>query len=206
MLSNPSKLICGALFSSLLVFCMAINAKADAVEMYTGNPYNTFPVSSSGYTSSNFITATLSFSNPLPADASLAYGAGGIGTATATDPLVSFVMSDGSVTLNLSDSGAINIFLTTGSAGQIVDWFVGICQVPCNTGINIDSEFGVDPNAFDGSTQGSGGTILAYNSNDAGTWVSTTPEPSSLLLLATGLGLLGFAAPITKRLNCAEKV
>jgi hypothetical protein len=195
-----SKLFSLALFCALFVSCIAITAKAGTVETYTGNPYNTFPVSSS-YTSSNFITATLTFANPLPANASLAYGFGGIGTATATDPLVSFVMSDGSATFNLSDAGGINIFLTTGSAGQIVDWFVGICQSPCGTGLNIDSQFGIGPNAFDGSTQGAGGTVLAYNENDPGTWVTTTPEPSSLLLLATGLGLLGFATPIAKKLS-----
>lgn len=203
MLPKFSKFVCVGLFSSLLVFCLAITAKANTVETYTGNPYNSFPVSSSGYSSSNFITATLTFTDPLPANSSLAYGFGGIGTATATDPLVAFVMSDGNETLNLSDSAGINIFLTTGSAGQILDWFVGICASPCGSALNIDTSSGIFSTAFDESVEGSNGTVLADNSNAPGTWmVSTTPEPSSLLLLVTGLGLLGFAAPIAKKL-CA---
>jgi hypothetical protein len=179
----------------VLAMCLAAPAKADSVESYTGNTYTTVPVSSSGYTTANLITATLTFQNTLPADASLAYGYGGIGTATATDPLEAFVMSDGTATFNLSN--ALNIFLVTGSEGQIVSWFVGTCGAPCSAGINIDTQFGL-PAPFstlglDGSTQGSNGTLLAYNYADPGTW-TTVPEPSSLLMLVVGiLGLVGLS-------------
>jgi len=184
---------------SLLVLCLAAPAKADSVDTYTGNPYTTIAVPSSGYTTANSITATLTFQNPLPADASLAYGYGGIGTPTATDPLEAFVISDGAVTFNLSDG--YNIFLVTGSGGQIVSWFVGGCGAPCSSSdINIDTEFGLpSPVAtlgFDGSTQGSSGTVLAYNTDDPGKWRSV-PEPSSLLML--GAGILGLAGLSVKK-------
>lgn len=179
----------------LLAMCLAAPAKADSVETYNGNTYTTVAVPSSGYTTSNFITATLTFENPLPADASLAYGYGGLGTATATDPLEGFVISDGLATLNLSDG--LNIFLVTGSEGQIVSWFVGACAAPCSSALNIDTQFGLPtPLATlgaDGSTQGSYGTPLAYNTGDPGTWTSV-PEPSSLLMLGFGiLGLVGLS-------------
>ena len=176
----------------LLAMCLAAPAKADSVESYTGNAYTTIAVPSSGYTTANFITATLTFANPLPADASLAYGFGGIGTPTATDPLLAFVISDGSATLNLSDG--INIFLVTGSEGQIVSWFVGACAAPCSSALNIDTQFGLPApfgGALDASTQGSYGTILAYNTDDPGKWTSV-PEPSGLLML--GVGILGLAS------------
>ena len=177
----------------LLAMCLAAPAKADSVESYTGNAYTTVPVAGSGYTTANLITATLTFQNPLPADASLAYGYGGLGTPTATDPLLAFSISDGSQTFNLSDG--INIFLVTGSQGQIVSWFVGACGAPCSSALNIDTQFGL-PGATlgaDGSTQGSGGTVLAYNTDDPGKWTSV-PEPSSLLMLGAGiLGLAGFS-------------
>jgi PEP-CTERM motif len=179
---------------SLLALCLAAPAKADSVDTYTGNPYTTV---SSGYTTANSITATLTFKNPLPADASLAYGYGGIGTPTATDPLEAFVITDGAATFNLSDG--LNIFLVTGSQGQIVAWFVGGCGSPCSSAINIDTEFGLPPNptlGFDGSTQGSGGTVLAYNTDDPGKW-SSVPEPSSLLML--GAGILGLAGLSIKK-------
>jgi hypothetical protein len=179
---------------SLLALCLAAPAKADSVDTYTGNPYTTV---SSGYTTANSITATLTFKNPLPADASLAYGYGGIGTPTATDPLEAFVITVGAATFNLSDG--LNIFLVTGSQGQIVAWFVGGCGSPCSSAINIDTEFGLPPNptlGFDGSTQGSGGTVLAYNTDDPGKW-SSVPEPSSLLML--GAGILGLAGLSIKK-------
>jgi hypothetical protein len=180
---------------SLLALCLAAPAKADSTETYTGNPYTTIAVPSSGYTTANSITATLTFKNPLPADASLAYGYGGIGTPTATDPLEAFVISDGAATFNLSDG--LNIFLVTGSGGQIVAWFVGGCGSPCSSAINIDTQFGLpSPFTNDGSTQGSYGTALAYNTDDPGKWTSV-PEPSSLLML--GAGILGLASLSIKK-------
>jgi PEP-CTERM motif len=180
---------------SLLALCLAAPAKADSVDTYTGNPYTTV---SSGYTTANSITATLTFENPLPANASLAYGNGGIGTPTATDPLEAFVITDGAVTLNLTDG--FNIFLVTGGGGQIVAWFVGGCGSPCSSAINIDTEFGLPSPivtlGFDGSSQGSGGTVLAYNTDDPGKWTGV-PEPSSLLML--GAGILGLAGLSIKR-------
>lgn len=172
----------------VLAMCLAAPAKADSVESYTGNTYTTVPVSSSGYTTANFITATLTFQNPLPADASLAYGYGGLGTPTATDPLLAFVISDGAATLNLANG--LNIFLVTGNQGQIVSWFVGACATPCASGLNIDTQFGL-PSPFttlgtDGSTRGSYGAVLAYNIDDPGTWTSV-PEPSTLLMFGAGI-------------------
>jgi PEP-CTERM motif len=182
----------------LLALCLAAPAKADSSETYTGNAYTNIPMPSSGYTTANSITATLTFQNPLPADASLAYGYGGIGTPTATDPLEAFVISDGAVSLNLTDG--FNIFLVTGTEGQIVAWFVGGCAAPCSSAINIDTQFGL-PSPFatlgvDGSTQGSGGTVLAYNTDDPGKWTSV-PEPSSLLML--GAGIVGLAVLSIKK-------
>jgi|SRR5580700_11498759 hypothetical protein len=179
----------------VLAMCLAAPVKADSVESYTGNTYTNVSVPSSGYTTASFITATLTFQNPLPSNASLAYGYGGLGTPTATDPLLAFSISDGSQTFNLSNG--INIFLVTGSQGQIVSWFVGACGAPCSSALNIDTQYGLSaPFATlgaDGSTQGSGGTVLAYNTNDPGRWTSV-PEPSSLLMLGAGiLGLAGFS-------------
>jgi PEP-CTERM motif len=182
----------------VLAMLFAAPAKADSVESYTGNTYSTVSVASSGYTTASFITATLTFQNALPANASLAYGYGGLGAPTATDPLLAFSISDGSQTFNLSNG--INIFLVTGSQGQIVSWFVGACGAPCASALNIDTQFGLPAFAtlgLDGSTRGSSGTVLAYNTDDPGKW-TTVPEPSSLLML--GAGILGLAGLYLKKI------
>ena len=177
-------------------------AKADTIETYTGNPYTTFPAPSSGYTTANSITAMLTFANPLPANATLVDGAGGIGPPTATDPLNSLVLSDGAVTYTLANT--INVWLVTGNTGQIISWFVGACAAPCGSNIAITTNSNLPPPfvtgvSFDGSSAGSFGTTLADNFNDPGVWTSktavTAPEPSSLLM-----GLLGIAVPAGKKL------
>jgi hypothetical protein len=195
MLLKSSKVIYAMLIWLALAICLAGPANADTIATYTGNPYTFIPVPSSGYTTANLITATLTFANPLPADATLVDGAGGIGPPTATDPLLGLVESDGAVTYTLTNAGSINIWLVTGDQGQILRWFVGAVGTPTSSAIGMTTNSNLPPPfvagaSFDGSSQGSFGTTLAYNFDDPGTWHVTTtgvPEPSSLLMLSMGI-------------------
>ena len=88
--------------------------KADTTYTYIGNPYASFPLASSGYSSANSITATLDLANPLLPNEFYGWGFGGFGVPSASDTLLSFSESDGTVTFT---SGGINFWITTNSIG-----------------------------------------------------------------------------------------
>lgn len=184
-----------ALGLTLLSF-LAIPGNAYSIPYsYTGNPYTTIAVPSSGYTTANRITATLTFANPLPANQKLAWGSAPVEPPTATETLTAFVISDGAVTFDLSDP--LNIFLATGDQGQIVRWFVGGCAVPCGSTVNAFTHAGTFANAIDGSTAFSFGPLLAFNVDNPGVWAGSAPnpvpEPATLLLFGTTAAGLGLA-------------
>lgn len=150
----------------------AFPANAETIYSYTGNPYSTIAVPSSGYTTADRITATLTFAKPLPPNQTLAWGAGGIGTATASDTLTGFFITDGVLTYAIfSDSSdSYNIFLATGNQGQIIGWFVGACKDKCTSHTNIDTVNGLGIGNNDLSSAYSFGPPLAYNINNPGVW------------------------------------
>lgn len=179
---------------SLASFALSSRA-AESIYSYSGDQYDSFPVTS-GYTSTNSITAMLETASPLLPDQSYAWGFGGIGTATDTDALTGFSETDGNVAYTAA--GGINIFVTTNSSGQIATWYVGSCGTCTDASINVDTQFGIltpgfNPEALDGSSLG--GTLLAYVDGSPGTWTESTsvPEPTTLGLLAFGLAGIALA-------------
>jgi PEP-CTERM motif-containing protein len=165
------------------------------------------PLASSGYSSSNFITATLDLANPLLPNQSYAWGFGGLGTPTATDTLLGFSESDGKTTYT---SGGIDFWIATNSSGQIATWFVASCGSTCapSTGIDLQTSFGNMPNlgndiGQDVTTLGGDAselTLVAYTFGSPGTWTKSTtgvPEPSTLYLL--GLGMLALLSLSLKK-------
>jgi hypothetical protein len=184
---------------------------ADITYYYTGNNFTTFGTEdqnnnitygSSSYNSSDSVTGWFSVSDPLPASSSF-----------SPSP-TAFSFSDGQQTINETDvinGTAYDMFsLTTDSNGYIVDWevlaLVGLDEeISGEIGIFGGPDFSVGNGPVEGDDAGDVGAIINSDgsadfgeSTTSGSWSttppSTTPEPSSIVLLLTGLaGMAGIA-------------
>jgi hypothetical protein len=190
-------LIAGALFAMEL----APSAKADTVYTYTGNDYTSC---GGTYCTGGPYALAITFDTTLTGSALV-----NLAFTNITATITSFKFTDGSgLTLDNTNDlvlGSPDIQISTNASGNIVAWFAGAYTFPATTQMqtNWDSPFGFIPGADFSETAPSFAGDFGFLFNDPGTWsmVSTTatPEPSTLLLLATGL--LGFGIVLARRVG-----
>jgi hypothetical protein len=166
--------------------------QASATYTFTGEDFNSFDGNSNGLTTSDFVTGSLTFASPLGADFN--------SNSESFPTLLSWSLSDGVNSLSSANGNSLDIFqdFATDSNGQIDEWFfaaeessgdgdplilVSNESVIMNDGISGISVEDVSSDIAVGSAW--------YDGAAPGNWTqSAAPEPSTVLLLASGIAAL----------------
>jgi hypothetical protein len=171
------------LAAGAIVLSTSLAAHADTTYTYVGQPFST---AFAPFTLQDSVTGSFATSAPLADNLS----------DVRINP-TSFSFSDGLDVLTQSSAGVSSFVISTDSNGAIINW--GILVVSTDSKIQIETTGGPEFPDEDGDL-GFGSRNFGGN-NVSGTFTSPTaaqtPEPSSMIMLGTGL--MGIAGTLRRR-------
>lgn len=188
------------LVASLGCFLMsAVPAFADTTYAYTGKPFDSF---SGNYScgSECAISGSFTVANPLASNLPLTVLDGensilATGFPASSSQVEAFSFTDGNTAFDQNNSYFPNsaILIGTDSNGMINDWELFLQFGPYTNYLYTTNTPGRDVSSNQVGYYPYTNLGTALNNGNPGTWsVTDTPEPSSLLMLSSGLIGLGF--------------
>jgi hypothetical protein len=171
---SPPRISLGIAILMMAVGAQRVSATTITTYTYTGNDFTS---ASAPYTTGDSVQG--SFTIATLGD-NLAFG--------QITPL-SFSFSDGVTTYDQTGATVVDFYVETGATGALVNWLIDLTDLGSDRSIEVgrySEDYG------DGEWVGGFATVVAAN-GEPGVW-GTVPEPSTFVLIPTGLLALALLA------------